>query len=135
MEDFNFGELDEADEKLEVEKIVTPSVTKEIPQAQKEADLARLDAILAEAKRNPKREAKKTFILATEGELIQLIIDINAGKVVVDETIRHFFQDNTTDQGVFRGKKDHKAGGRTNGTILQVIKAIVDSKLLYIKKE
>lgn len=72
--------------------------------------------------------------LVKESDLSQLIIDINKGKIDVPDYVQHFFQNNTTDRGPFRGKRSYKSGGRIDGTLKQIINAIVDSEQLYIKK-
>lgn len=82
-----------------------------------------------------KKTPKKEYILATEGPLIQFIIDINQEKTSAPDCVREFFQTNTTDRGEFRGKRDYRKGGRTDGTIRQVLHALVDSKKLYLKIE
>lgn len=81
-----------------------------------------------------KRKPKDKYELVGEGVLIQLIIDINKEIIKVPDYVRHFFQNNTTDRGPFRGKRDSRKGGRIDGTVRQVLNALVDSKKIYTKE-
>lgn len=97
-----------------------------------------LDKTLSETPiKTPKpgvRKSKVKYRLIKEGDLIQLIIDINTEKIAVPDHVKLFFQNNTTDRGAFRGKRDYRKGGRTDGTIRQVLNALVDSEQLFVKK-
>ena len=74
------------------------------------------------------------YRLVKETDLEQLVIDINQERITVPEYVKHYFQNNTTDAGVFRGKRDQRKGGRIDATLKRLIHALVDSEFLYIKR-